>query len=212
MTETATMNLADAKRQLIEVSHYAHDRGWVPATSGNFSVRLTDGDIAVTVSGKHKGKLAADGVMRMSPAGTPKDDLKPSAETPLHLQLYARDNDINAVLHTHSVNATIASRFHSDEVLFQGLEILKAFPGIESHESSVRIPIFDNSQDIEDLAGTVERHMDIEGQGVGYLISGHGLYTWGSDMDNCLRHLEALEYLFDYDRLSRTDLGGSNSK
>ena len=212
MTETAEMKLADAKRQLVEVSHYLHSRGWVPATSGNFSARLPDGDIAVTVSGKHKGKLSADDIMRMSPDGMPKDDLKPSAETPLHLQLYARDNDINAVLHTHSVNATIASLFHAGEVQFQGLEILKAFPGIESHESSIRIPILDNSQDIAELAGTVERRMLVDGQGVGYLISGHGLYTWGSDMDNCLRHLEALEYLFDYDRLSRTDSGRSSDQ
>jgi methylthioribulose-1-phosphate dehydratase len=212
MTETAKMNPADAKRQLVEVSHYAHSRGWVPATSGNFSARLPDGDIAVTVSGKHKGKLSADDIMRMGPDGIPRDDLKPSAETPLHLQLYARDNDINAVLHTHSVNAIVASRFHAGEVQFQGLEILKAFPGIESHESSIKIPIFDNSQNIVELAGTVERHMLVDGQGVGYLISGHGLYTWGSDMDSCLRHLEALEYLFDYDRLSRTDSGRSSDQ
>jgi methylthioribulose-1-phosphate dehydratase len=206
------MNLADAKRQLVEVSHYAHSRGWVPATSGNFSARLPDGDIAVTVSGKHKGKLSADDIMRMSPNGIPQDDLKPSAETPLHLQLYARDNDINAVLHTHSVNATITSRLHAGAVQFHGLEILKAFPGIESHESSINIPIFDNSQDIAELAGTVERRMLVDGQGVGYLISGHGLYTWGDDMDNCLRHLEALEYLFEYDCLSRTDSGRSNDQ
>jgi len=206
------MNLADAKRQLVEVSHYAHSRGWAPATSGNFSTRLPDGDIAVTVSGKHKGNLSAADIMRMTPDGIPKDDLTPSAETALHLRLYARDNDINAVLHTHSVNATVTSRLHAGAVQFQGLEILKAFPGIESHESSIKVPIFDNSQDIEDLAVTVERHMDAEGQGVGYLIAGHGLYTWGSDMDNCLRHLEALEYLFDYDRLSRTSSGRSSDQ
>ncbi|MDX5299004.1 MAG: class II aldolase/adducin family protein, partial [Gammaproteobacteria bacterium] len=31
----------------------------------------------------------------------------------------------------------------------------------------------------------------------GYLIRGHGLYTWGATMDDCLRHVEALEFLFE---------------
>ena len=44
--------------------------------------------------------------------------------------------------------------------------------------------------------------MRAHGQGVGYLIAGHGIYTWGRDLTECLRHLEAIEYLFDYRRLN----------
>jgi methylthioribulose-1-phosphate dehydratase len=29
----------------------------------------------------------------------------------------------------------------------------------------------------------------------GYLIDGHGIYTWGRDMPETRRHLEALEFL-----------------
>jgi len=204
MTDTRSMNFVDAQLELIAVARNAHARGWVPATSGNFSARLGDGGIAITVSGRDKGRLSAIDIMRMSAEGTPEGQMKPSAEALLHLQLYRRDGEINAVLHTHSVNATIASQADSSGLRFHDLEILKAFSGIETHATSISIPIFKNSQDIKTLAEDVEHHMAAEGQGIGYLIAGHGLYTWGADLAECMRHLEALEFLFDYDRLKHS--------
>lgn len=207
--DTGRMNLPDARTRLVAVAHETHARGWVPATSGNFSARLANGDIAITVSGKDKGKLASGDVMRISVDGKAEGHLKPSAETRLHLQLYDRDIGINAVLHTHSVNSIVATRSGSGQIRFQDLEILKAFAGIETHAASITIPVFDNNQDIEALAGEVERHMTAHGQGIAYLIAGHGVYTWGADVDECMRHLEALEYLFDYDRLSQSGAAGN---
>jgi len=197
------MNFEAAQLKLVLAAREMHARGWVPATSGNFSVRLTDGDIAITVSGRDKGNLSPADIMRMSANGQPVGAGKPSAEARLHLQLYRRDERINAILHTHSVNATIASQTNTKHLIFHGLEILKAFSGINTHDTSLTIPIFDNNQDIESLANDVERHMSDHDQGVAYLIAGHGVYTWGDGVDECLRHLEALEFLFDYDRLSR---------
>ena len=51
--------------ELIEAGLFIHARGWAPATSGNFSARLSDGSIAITVSGKHKGELLAEDIMRV---------------------------------------------------------------------------------------------------------------------------------------------------
>ena len=189
------------KRRLAKVGRDLHARGWVPATSGNFSARLDDGEIAITASGKDKRSLSVEDIMCIGPDGAPKEDQKPSAETALHLQLYDRDPAINAVLHTHSVNATLVSTRSPGGLTFEGLEILKAFAGIGTHDATIHIPVFGNSQDIPALAHEVERYMTDNGQGVAYLIAGHGLYTWGTDIGECVRHLEALEYLFDYHRL-----------
>jgi len=195
------MDIEKARQILVATGRDLHARGWVPATSGNFSLRLDDGSIAITSSGKDKGRLAAADVMRVSPDGRPLDDLRPSAETDLHLQLYRRDDAIRAVLHTHSVAATHVSMREPGGLSFRGLEILKAFPGIRTHEAELDIPVFPNSQDIGALAHDVETHMRHAGQGWAYLIAGHGLYTWGSNIESCMRHLEALEYLFEYHRL-----------
>ena len=192
------MNFAEAQEKLSHTGRNLHARGWVPATSGNFSLRLDDGDIAITASGKDKAELRPGDIMRIASDGSPKEERRPSAETALHTQLYRHDKNVGCVLHTHSVLATLVSQQRPDDLVFANLEILKAFSGIDTHDTSVRIPVFANSQDIDALADAVEAHMQANSMGVGYLIAGHGLYTWARSLPDCLRHLEALEFLFDY--------------
>lgn len=187
-----------ARDSIITAGQRIWRQGWCPATSSNFSQRLDEERCAITVSGRDKGALQESDIMQVDMQGQSLDGHKPSAETLLHTQLYRRDSTIGAVLHTHSVKATLVSMHASHTVSWQGLELLKAFQGTDSHESSLTIPVFDNTQDIAALAGQVERWMSVHGTGVGYLIRGHGLYTWGSDMTETMRHLEALEFLLDY--------------
>ena len=205
------MDMDAARLALTDASHAIYARGWVPATSGNFSARLADGDVAITSSGRDKGRLETAHVMRIAPDGTPREQQKPSAETALHLQVYRRDPTIGAVLHTHSGGSVWASLRGTPMHTFRGLEILKAFAGIDTHDAEIRVPVFANSQNIGALAKQVEAHMRDNGQGVGYLIAGHGVYTWGERITDAMRHLEALEYLFDYLRLD-TDADGANDE
>lgn len=191
------MGFAERADALIEAGRVLHDRGWVPATSGNFSSRIDEGQMAITVSGWHKGELTREGIMRADMDGNSLDEGKrPSAETLLHCQLYQRFPEVGAVLHTHSMNATLISRLHSDELVLEDYELQKAFSGVSSHEQSITVPIFANDQDIPRLATKVTGYMDSHPQVHGYLISGHGLYTWGRDIRETMRHLEAFEFLF----------------
>jgi methylthioribulose-1-phosphate dehydratase len=183
--------------ELIEAGRYIHSRGWVPATSGNLSARLSDGRIAITVSGKHKGELVLDDIMLINSEGCSLDGKKPSAEARLHTSLYSHCPAMQGVLHLHSLNATLASRLFREELVLEGYELLKALPGIETHESRVVIPIFPNDQDIPRLAACVERYMNSHQAVYGYIIAGHGFYTWGSSVREALRHGEALEFLFE---------------
>jgi methylthioribulose-1-phosphate dehydratase len=168
--------------ELIEAGRYIHSRGWVPATSGNLSARLSDGRIAITVAGKHKGELVLDDIMLINSEGCSLDGKKPSAEARLHTSLYSHCPAVQAVLHLHSLNATLASRLFHDELVLEGYELLKALLGIETHDSRVVIPIFPNDQDIPRLAAYVERYMDSHQAVYGYVIAGHGFYTWGSSV------------------------------
>lgn len=183
--------------QLIAAGRFIDSKGWVPATSGNFSARLADGNIAITVSGRHKGRLQADDIMLIDNCGRSLDGKKPSAETLLHTSIYQRYPDVQAVLHPHSVNATLTARLFQDEIVLEDYELLKALPGIDTHESRIVVPIFANDQDIPRLAAKVEQYLDVHGDIHGYIIAGHGFYTWGASVDDALRHLEALEFLFD---------------
>lgn len=183
--------------QIIEAGKFLNQHGWVPATSSNFSMRLVDGSVAVTVSGYHKGALSEEAVMRVDGAGNSLDGRRPSAETLLHTALYQRFPGVGAVLHTHSVNATVLSRLCEGQLEFEDYELLKAFSGVETHESRIIVPVFGNDQNIPRLAAEVERYMDGHPSIHGYLIAGHGLYTWGRSMAEALRHIEAFEFLFE---------------
>ena len=191
--------MGDSTEQaLIEAGRFLFSRGWVPATSGNFSARRDDGLIAITVSGRHKGRLTLDDLMSVDVDGTPTDPaLRSSAETGLHLALYRRRPEVGAVLHTHSVNATVLTRRRRESLYLADYELLKAFPDVTSHEGAVTVPIFANDQDIDRLSARVDDYLDRHADVHGYLIAGHGLYTWGRDVDEALRHVEAFEFLFE---------------
>src|SRR5690554_3970186 len=172
-------------------------RGWTPATSSNFSMRLDESHAAITVSGRDKGRLGEDDIMVVDLSGNPvATDHRPSAETLLHTQLYARFPDIGCVLHTHSLNQTVASRLYAGpgQLRLEGYELLTAFNRNTTHEAAVDLPVLPNSQHMHTLAAQLDALLDNQPMW-GYLIDGHGLYAWGRDMDEARRHLEAFEFL-----------------
>ncbi|SNC75428.1 methylthioribulose-1-phosphate dehydratase [Marinobacter sp. es.048] len=191
---------AVAADAILEAGRFLYQQGWSPATSSNYSARIDAEHIAITVSGRHKGQLGAGDVMVVDLAGRPiQSDCCSSAETRLHTVLYEIFPGVGAVLHTHSVKATVLSRLlePGQPLALEGYELQKAFTGVETHESVLTVPVFDNTQDIDALAEhTREWFREHPGQ-PGYLIRGHGLYTWGKTMADCLRHVEAFEFLFE---------------
>ena len=169
-------------------------RGWVPATAGNLSLRLPSGRIAITRSGVHKGTLNGFDVIEVDLQGRPADpSAKPSAETILHCQIYAAFPDIGAVLHGHSVPATVLSMAEGRPgIRLQGYEVLKAFEGIATHEAALDLPLFPNDQDMRHLAAAIAPRLP---DARATLIRGHGVYVWAPDMDTAFARLEALEFL-----------------
>lgn len=191
---------ATAADEIASAGRFLYGQGWSPATSSNYSARIDAGHIAITVSGKHKGQLDAGDVMVVDMAGRPvQSDCRSSAETRLHTVLYEVFPEVGAVLHTHSVKATVLSRLlpTGKPLQVEGYEVQKAFSGVHTHESALTIPVFDNTQNIDALAMATKEWFADHPEHPGYLIRGHGLYTWGKTMADCLRHVEALEFLFE---------------
>ncbi len=171
-------------------------RGWMPATSGNFSMRLGDELMAVTASGVDKGRLCEADVIAVDLTGRPVvEGRQPSAEVALHAALYRRPG-VGAVLHTHSPTQTLAGLLHAAEgrVRLCGYELLKALRGQHTHEATVDVPVVPNAQDTAALAAAADRAID-GSHAWGYLIAGHGMYAWGADLAEARRHLEALDFM-----------------
>ncbi|MFP1740804.1 methylthioribulose 1-phosphate dehydratase [Lonsdalea quercina] len=183
---------------LLAACHWIGENGWCPATGGNMSVRLDEARSLITASGKDKGNLKPEDFLQVDiatnhvPCGR-----TPSAETGLHTLLYRLDARIGAVLHTHSVNATVLSRVEkSDALILEGYEMQKSLSGQRSHLDRVTLPIFDNDQDIPALAERVAARHGSTPLRYGFLVRGHGLYCWGESVQEARRHLEGLEFLF----------------
>lgn len=182
--------------------HVLSARGWTPATSSNFSARLRGhpGFFAVSRSGIHKEAFSSRDVMVVDASGTAvaPSGAQPSAETRLHTMLY-EDRRVGAVLHTHSVNSTVLSLRYEKQgyIEFSGYEILKGLEGHETHEVTERLPIFANSQKMEQLANRARGYLRTRSGTHGFLLAGHGLYSWGQDILAAKRHIEVFEFLFE---------------
>ncbi len=85
--------------------------GLIHGTSGNISMRDAKDDvIAITPSGIPYEELRPEDIVIVDLKGTVIDgSFKPSSETPMHTAVYRSRKDIKAVVHTHSLFATVMS-------------------------------------------------------------------------------------------------------
>jgi methylthioribulose-1-phosphate dehydratase len=213
------LNLDSIKQDLIQVAHFCAVKGLVPATSGNFSARLENQEILISVSGKDKATLAEGDLMLvdfLGRANLKEDDenaengvvqpsLKPSAETLLHTQVYRTFPNAKFIAHFHSSSSAVLSKVLLKQGIkalkLEGFELLKALSGVSTHDHTEIVPIFPNNQDIEELADLIQPVIDqlanSEKPLHAYLLAGHGLYTWGSTVSETIRHVDALNTLIE---------------
>lgn len=196
---------ADLQREaLCECGRLFFSRGWSVGTSSNYSC-VSQRDplrLWVTTSGKDKGRLTTEDFVLVDANGKAVDADSPrsSAETLLHV-IAASQPHVNAVLHTHSVWGTLLSDHYFAQGGFEisGYEMLKGLAGVTTHEHREWIDIFENTQDIPELAEEVAQRMQDTSRPPmhGYLIRRHGLYTWGESIEEARRHIEIFEFLFE---------------
>ena len=216
--------LPSVSRELVRTGRRFHERGWMPGTSGNLStvLRRRPLRLAITASAIDKGSLRPEHIVQVGetgklierrPPGTRRREasmtrasvsgrgalrLAPSAEALLHVEIVRR-RGASAVLHTHSVWATMLSDVHASHggLALQGYELLKGLRGVTTHEHREWIPIVANDQDMERLARRVGAALDHAGDAHAILLQQHGLYTWGGSLQEAVRHVEVLEFLFE---------------
>ncbi|NKX88249.1 bifunctional S-methyl-5-thioribose-1-phosphate isomerase/methylthioribulose 1-phosphate dehydratase [Nocardia coubleae] len=198
-----------AGRALAAVARQLYERGWMPGTAGNISVRSGSDDALITASGLSKGELTERDAVRVRVADTtayPGQDRKPSAETSIHTAVY-RTRDAGAVVHVHSPFATALATTArpGDTVRVSGYELIKGF-GLDD-PSTVDVPVFANWPDVARIGADIEYYLrENPGAAPILFITGHGITAWGDTLAQARDRAECLEALCELiARTGRTD-------
>ena len=95
--------------EIITTSNEIYDKGLVSGKSGNISARFNgdNGDVvAITPTLKSLSDLNEEDIVLVDMDGNVLTKGKPSSEVNMHLEIYKKRPDINAIVHTHSPYAT----------------------------------------------------------------------------------------------------------
>lgn len=191
------------KKELAEVICAYHQKGWSPATSTNYSFRLAERPdvIIVSRSGIDKSRFSEADFMEVDLQGKALpayEGIRPSAETLIHCKLYQLFPEMMCIVHSHSVYSVLQSMKNKQSVELSGYEVLKGFEGIKTHEITVQVPVFDNTQDMPAFAAVLEKEKN-RLTVPAFIMRQHGTYAWGRNLFEAKRHLETAEYLFEVD-------------
>ena len=148
-------------------------------------------------SGVDKGQINADQLIVVDQTcNVLTGEGNASAETALHLRIVDATK-AGAVLHTHSVPGTVLSHHYENDgvITLDGWEMLKGLHGINTHATSIKIPVISNSQSMQALSDAIAP--SLASAPCGFLVAGHGLYAWGESLQSSKRHIEILEFLLN---------------
>ena len=161
--------------------------GLVAATSGNVSMRLEgdekEGIIAVTPAGTDYGTMTPEDIVVVDyDVDVIEGNTVPSSESLTHVAVYKARSDISAVIHTHSIYASVLAV--AGVPLPPILDELIAYLGGPVEVAEYGFP------STEDLG---EKAIQAMGERNAVFIRNHGVLAAGRDMPDALRACELVE-------------------
>jgi len=190
---------SDPRSLIVELCRQFYGQGWVSGTGGGISIR-EGGKVYMAPSGVQKERLREEdlfvldeeGEVLSAPETTGK---KVSACSPLFFNAF-RLRNAGAVLHSHSVNAMLATLVSEDAFRVTHLEMMKGITGTGYHDELV-VPIIENTAHEADLAESMAAAMEKHPDSHAVLVRRHGVYVWGEDWVQAKTHAECYDYLFE---------------
>ena len=175
------------RRALVEYGRICYERGLLRSNDGNLSVRMDRGRILITPTGKCKGRMRTTEILRLdmhSKAPSRRSVLRPSSETPMHLEVYRQRSDVRAVIHAHPPFATaltVASLPFPDDILPEAALLL-------GHVPVTNYAIPSSTETAEAIRPWIRDHNVL-------LLRQHGALTCGIDLEEALLNMERLEHV-----------------
>ena len=176
------------KQAIVKCARWLSERGYfgcVRGSGGNISVKLNpENMIAITPTHRPYQEMSPDDICVVDyKLKSIEGHLTPSVETTMHVSVYKNRRDVNAVIHTHPVFASILSIINRpipalfDEITFEigaGVDV---------------IPYA--------LSGSSDLAQNVIGKLVNncfcYILQNHGALSLGGDLDRAWKNAELLE-------------------
>jgi len=177
------MLLLKERKEIIKTGRKMLSTGLTTGTGGNVSCfNREQGLIAITPSGIEYPDLECEDLLVISPRGKIiQGENKPSSETGFHLGIYGKREDVNAVVHTHSVYATTFACLNRE---IPAVHYLVGFAGTS-------VPVapyatFGTDQLSRNITATLGNYNAV-------LLANHGLVSVGSSLLQAFNTAEEIE-------------------
>lgn len=188
MTESTE---AESRTALVRAYRSVVARGLTDQASGNLSCR-NPGGMLISCSGATADNLTPERLVAVNSDGTWQGTLKPSSEWRMHLAIYLRHEDANAVVHTHSDHCVALSCHRRPLPGFHYMVGTLGGPDVPC----VPYSTFGTEQLAVDAAEALaDRHA--------CLLASHGMISKGPDLATAIDHAERLEILCRHYLLAR---------
>lgn len=176
------MSELQLRASLCEIGRRLWQRGLVGASEGNLTVRLSPQRILCTPAGVSKGHLRPDDLVVVDSHGEAVGEGSPSSELKLHIRIYERRKDCQAIIHAHPPIATgmaLAGETIPDNMMPESAFVLGSV-------ATVPFAMPGTNEVPEAIEPLLEDHKT-------FLMSHHGAVVLGRDLNDAYNRMETLE-------------------
>jgi len=177
------MEYLSEREQLVQAGLRLLHEGLVSRTWGNISIKVNDSEMLVTPSGKFYEEVTPQDMVLVNFRNNEyKSEIKPSSEFKMHSGIYIDRKDVNAIIHTHQMNASTcaAARREVPPVLDDLAQIIGP---------SVRVAEYALPSTNKIVKATVKA---LKGRNAA-LMANHGAVCVGRDLDEAFVVCQVLE-------------------
>ncbi len=180
------VNEFEIKKQICEIGKRIYNRNMVAANDGNISVKISANEFLCTPTGVSKGFMTPDYICKVDAKGNviqAAKGFKPSSEIKMHMRVYEKREDVNAVVHAHPSYATafaIAGIPLTQPIMPEAVIALGCVPIAEYGTPS--------TMEIPDNVEKYLPHYDA------VLLESHGALTWSYDLLSAYHKMESVEF------------------
>jgi L-fuculose-phosphate aldolase len=172
------------RREIVSVCKRLYDRGLIAGPDGNVSVRTSADRILVTPAGLSKVDVTVDDLVELSlQGGHLRGSRRATSEIAMHLRIYRRRPDVNAIVHAHPPVATgfaVAGEGLPDCVLPEVIFQLGSVP---------LVPYATPGTDA--LADAIDPYLPDHDA---FLLANHGATSIGPTLTMAHQRMESLEH------------------